>query len=639
MFQLLSAAILLGHAAASVVTGSPGRAGAAAGPRREVIEPNDNRRPAGVRTGNVLKVILEARIGTWYPEGPKGVGLDVAAWAEPGRPMETPGPLIRATTGMVVEVTLRNTLPRRLSVFGLGARRGLADSVTVEPGAERVVRFTADMPGTYYYMARGDIDPAVGIRSAEDSQLNGVLVIDQPGTVAKDRIFLISWWFTLDSTSRSGLGPATMSMNGLSWPHTERIDMVQGDSAYWRVINLTEAPHPMHLHGFYFQMRSRGNGVRDSIYTRAQRRLAVTEVAGPFQTMSFVWAPSRPGNWIYHCHFVGHVSHHASLDSKDGSLDETRVSHHESDRPHQMFGLVLGITVSPKGTVAAAGREPRRIQLVIREKPGVYGRFPAYAYALGGTPSADGATALPAPPGPTLLLTRGEPVAVTIVNHSTERAAVHWHGIELDSYPDGVPDWSGSAGNILPSVRPGDSITVTFTPPRAGTFMYHSHFNEEFQISGGLYGPIVVLEPGKKFDAATDRIFFFASAGPWENQIAGPASPTLLNGEKAPPAMELKSGITYRFRMINMTGDLDTQVSLLAAGKPVRWRALAKDGANLPVHQATTRPAALYFSPGEIWDFSYTPTAPGSLVLNFGPPDVPPSFGWPKRVDVPVVVR
>ena len=28
-------------------------------------------------------------------------------------------------------------------------------------------------------------------------------------------------------------------------------------------------------------------------------------------------------------------------------------------------------------------------------------------------------------------------------------------------------------------------------PPRAGTFMYHSHFDEETQISSGVFGPII----------------------------------------------------------------------------------------------------------------------------------------------------
>ena len=164
-----------------------------------------------------------------------------------------------------------------------------------------------------------------------------------------------------------------MAMNGLSWPHTERIELVQGDSVRWRVINLTENDHPMHLHGFYFRMEAKGDGVRDTLYAAAQRRLAVTEIILPNQTMALAWSPTRPGNWIYHCHFIGHVSSLSALDAERGDMDEHSLAHHPSDRPHQMFGLVLGIHVEPRGPMTAAAPVARAILLLVREKPGVYG--------------------------------------------------------------------------------------------------------------------------------------------------------------------------------------------------------------------------------------------------------------------------
>ena len=55
-----------------------------------------------------------------------------------------------------------------------------------------------------------------------------------------------------------------------------------------------------------------------------------------------------------------------------------------------------------------------------------------------------------------LVLQRDEPVAITIVNESHEPAAVHWHGIELESFPDGVAGWSGEGMSPIvahPDVR------------------------------------------------------------------------------------------------------------------------------------------------------------------------------------------
>jgi hypothetical protein len=46
-----------------------------------------------------------------------------------------------------------------------------------------------------------------------------------------------------------------------------------------------------------------------------------------------------------------------------------------------------------------------------------------------------------------------------------------------------------------------------------------------------------------------------------------------------------------------------------------QWRAFAKDGANLPEWQATTRPARVHMGAGETTDFEFTPQRVGDLVL------------------------
>ena len=278
----------------------------------------------------------------------------------------------------------------------------------------------------------------------------------------------------------------------------------------------------------------------------------------------------------------------------------------------------MGIRVTPVARRPASTRDARPIRLLIRSRPGVYGKNPGYAYVLGGSPEERDPGWLPVP-GPTLVLEKGEPVAITLVNRSHEPAAVHWHGIELESYPDGVPGWSGASGRILPSIQPGDSLTVRFTPPRAGTFMYHSHFNEMQQIGSGLYGPIVVLEPGERFDPETDRVLVFSDGGPWINFTQDSlVPPTFLNGRADPEPLHLRAGTTYRLRLINILTETNAGVELLRRGEPVRWRAIAKDGATLPAQLATLRPARLIFRPGEIVDFEFTPATAGELVLRFG---------------------
>jgi len=524
-------------------------------------------------------------------------------------------------------------------VSGFAAARGLSDSIVIAPRATRDVEFKATAPGTFYYLGQTSPGPYLA-REREDTQLNGLIIVDAPEATTNDRAFLISWWFILDSTSRSGIGRETMVINGKSWPHTERLDLVQNDSVHFRVVNLTALPHPMHLHGFYYRIDARGDGVRDTLLARADRRMTVTETVFPGQTMAMSFVPSRPGNWIFHCHFAGHLSHHVSMDTEKGVAAPEKEAHHGGgDAPHQMYGLVLGMRVAPRGAVASAPADARKMRLVVREKAEVYGKDPGYAFVLGGTPAEANENMLTVP-GPALVLERGKAVAINIVNKSRDHAAVHWHGIELQSYPDGVPGWSGAGKTILPAIKPGDSLTVRFTPPRAGTFMYHSHFNELQQITSGLYGPIVVVEPGQKFNPETDRVLLFSEGGPTTNLITGPFAPMFLNGQAEPAPMDLKAGVKYRFRLIGITGDSPIEFKFAAGDKPVEWRAVARDGMNLPASQMTTVPAVLFFGPGQIYDFEYTPKTAGDLAIQFGVPGFifPPGLA-PKQAVVKVRVR
>ena len=604
---------------------------------------NDNRQPAGRLKAGVLTLRMEAREGEWYPDGPNGARRIVAAFAEEGKPLQNPGPLIRVVAGTEVHVTLRNSLGVPLTLHGLGKSRGIAaDSVQIEPGGVREMRFTPTEPGTYWYAGRTDSVVRLFARREGDSQLNGVIVVDPPGTVGqpKDRIFLISWWVNEDTASATGAGAgSTLVINGLSWPHTERFEVTQGDSLHWRWVSMTAPPHPMHLHGFYFRVDGKGNGAGYTVYAPDERRSAVTEILFPGETMQIAWSPSKPGNWVFHCHLARHMTPLADPLDRDGNGATQAVNGNHDSHQHQMARLVLGIHVKPRGGVAAGPqREPRAMRLLIRSRSAADGDYPRFSYGLGGTPTEpDTVFTIP---GPTLILEKDEPVAITVVNRSHEAAAVHWHGIELESFPDGVPGWSGSGNNILPAIPAGDSITVRFTPPRAGTFMYHSHFNELEQIASGLYGAILVLDRGRRYDPEIDRVLLFSDSKPGADPRR--LAPPLLNGRAQPEPMELRAGVTYRFRVINIRSNAVVAMSILEGNQPVEWRHVAKDGADLPLSQATVRPAGVILGPGEIYDYEFTPRAPGDLKLRFAfpAPRIPrPGITFPEPVFTEIRVR
>ncbi len=156
---------------------------------------------------------------------------------------------------------------------------------------------------------------------------------------------------------------------------------------------------------------------------------------------------------------------------------------------------------------------------------------------------------------------------------------------------------------MAPPIAPGDSFLVRMTPDRAGTFIYHTHMDEGGQLSSGLYGPLIILEPGQQFDSASERILLLGTGGPRLG-----AAP-LVNGDSAPAPLDLVAGHTYRLRLINIAASSVKIVRLLADTAVQQWRAYAKDGAYLPEPQRVTRPAWVLLGPGETYDYEFTPAA------------------------------
>lgn len=590
------------------------------------IAANDNRLPAGTLRADTLTLSLELRVGRWYPDADDGPSVEVQALGEVGRPLQIPSPLIRVPEGTVLQVTLRNTLAdSTLVVHGLQTRPAAGDdTVQIAPGQTRVIRFPAGRPGTYHYWGTTSGRQTLDDRLDDDSQIGGAFIVDPRGAPSPDRVFVISNWFRDgDSSLTPRRDPQDiMVINGKAWPHTETLNLTLGDSVRWRWINPSANSHPMHLHGFYFSIESRGDGRQDTAFAPAMRPLAVTELLLPGATMSMRWAPTRPGNWIFHCHFAFHVSPFASL---TGTREEA-IGTPPAGHLHSMSGLVMGLRVAPRPGTAATPQsaDARPIRLLVQTRPHRFGEVPGYGFVI-----QQGSAAPPrdsiAIPGPTLVLERGRPVRVTVVNNLAEPTGVHWHGIELESPADGVPGWSGIGSSIMRPIAPGDSFVAEFTPPRAGTFMYHAHANELLQLSAGLYAPLIVTEPGQGIDPG-DRIVLVSLNGP------GGTSGGLVNGSTAPAPIELIAGRRHRFRLINIDADERILFTLARDTTPLTWRAVARDGADLPPAQATTRTARLLTGPGQTADFEVQLARPDSVTLIVSAPYT--TRPWTMRVPV-----
>ena len=607
------------------------------------VHPNPNTARAGVLRNGVLTVALEAKESLMQLEGAHRSMMTIEAFAEPGKAPLMPGPLIRAPQGTELRLSIRNTLPVALTLEVPATLRGgpggaAIDSVVVAPGAVGHFDTRLTTAGNYWYRATTPTGAARAQLYA--GLLAGALVVDSVGAPAQpnDRVLVImvtgdSVWTAFADTADPSLaapgrtqrvGGFVHTINGLSWPATERLHATVGDSLHWRILNASNQPHPMHLHGFYFRVDDYAGPLVARFGQPKLGAMEVTQLVSDFATMSISWLPNRAGNWLFHCHLAIH------------NLPYSQFGAPNDDAMSDMSGLVLGVEVADRpGIVASGSPTPsgaRHIRLVAESgqaNPGTYfvdtivgalhhPVIPMRFVLEEGGRVVDGGSQF----SPELDLVKGQPVAITVVNHLAEPTSVHWHGIEVeDSYVDGVPGFSGEGKRLTPAIAPGDSFVARFTPPRAGTFMYHAHVDEVSQQTAGMEGALIVRDPGSS-DSAEDHVLFLKGLG-GDRKL-----PLSINGRSDPDTLILHVGRRARFRLMNLstvnvsplvslTARPDSAIAMPRDTLTVRWKPLAKDGFDMPLGPQQVVAARQILAVGETYDFEYTPRAAGTLRLEY----------------------
>ena len=569
---------------------------------------NQNHTAAGVLRDGVLMVQLEIAKGEWHPEADDGMALSVYAFGESGRPLQNPGPLIRVQQGTEIRARLHNTLAVPITVHGLG-EPGSDAVVRIAPGTTEQVTFKATSPGLYFYWGASEVED-LKLRHGIDSELTGGFVVDPPGASPNDEIFVIEM-----ISDRPGLSARKVlaTINGKSWPYTQRFQYDVGQPVHWRWINSTNEPHALHLHGFYYRIDAfnRGGQVQNNIGD--SRPMVVTQRIAQGETFDMSWSPARRGRWLFHCHMLLHMTPPIVPEVPGLLVRPALANANEDAAMHEASGmgqLVLGITAHATGKTASDPKwhADRKLQLEISERNGA----PRYALQLRDDAQFPATPKEPGLIGPPIVLTRGQPVEIEVVNRLKDPTAIHWHGIELESYFDGVPGWSGADTQITPSIAPGTSFVARMTPPRAGTFIYHTHWHDQFQLTNGIYGPLIVLPPGEKLDPASDLTFVFSIG-----DFGALQRLALINGTPQSKTMQLQSGRKYRLRLINIsTNNQGFQVSLRNMNGPVDWRIIAKDGADLPPDSVRSSKAQLTITVGETYDVEFLTTTVQDLLLD-----------------------
>lgn len=124
-------------------------------------------------------------------------------------------------------------------------------------------------------------------------------------------------------------------------------------------------------------------------------------------------------------------------------------------------------------------------------------------------------------PAPTLYFKEGENAVIFVTNKMNVETSIHWHGILLPNFQDGVPYLTS------PPILPGKTHKFEFKLKQSGTYWYHSH--TKLQEQRGIYGAIVI-EPKKKVHKYNHDLVLVLSD--WTNEHPHEVLRTLKRGSE-----------------------------------------------------------------------------------------------------------
>jgi YVTN family beta-propeller protein len=217
-------------------------------------------------------------------------------------------------------------------------------------------------------------------------------------------------------------------------------------------------------------------------------------------------------------------------------------------------------------------------------------------------------------PGPMIRVTEGDRVRINFTNNLPEPTTVHWHGLNVPNAMDGVP------GVTQEAVQPGETFVYEFEARPAGTFMYHSHFDSDVQVSVGLYAPFII-DPAQPEEPTPDvDVTLMFSEWRVINGQTYPAMPMAeaepnyftINGHAFPATetITVQRGQRVRLRLIGI-GQFVHPMHL--HGMP--FEVVAIDGYPVPESARQMRDT-LSVAPGERYDVEFVATELGTWMFH-----------------------
>jgi len=235
-------------------------------------------------------------------------GMQANLWGYNGA---SPGPTIECVEGDRLRIFVTNRLPEHTTIHwhgvllpnGMDGVGGLTQ-LQIPAGKTFVYEFQMKHSGTFMYHPHADemVQMAMG--------MHGFIVVHpkNPGQhrVDRDFVFLINA-FDIEPGAATPKVNTMLDFNLWAWnsrvfPGIDHLAVRTGDRVRIRMGNLTMTNHPIHLHGYNFEV----TGTDGGWVPKSARWPEVTVDMAIGQMRAIEFDAVYPGDWAFHCH----KSHH-----------------------------------------------------------------------------------------------------------------------------------------------------------------------------------------------------------------------------------------------------------------------------------------------------------------------------------------
>jgi manganese oxidase len=235
-------------------------------------------------------------------------GMTAHLWGYNG---QSPGPTIECVKGDRLRIFVTNKLPEHTTIHwhgvllpnGMDGVGGLTQP-QIPVGKTYVYEFAMKKSGTFMYHPHADemVQMAMGMM--------GFIVVHPKNPtfmrVDRDFVFLINAYDIEPGAHTPKIATMTdfnlWSWNSRVFPGIDHLAVRKGDRVRVRMGNLTMTAHPIHLHGYDFEV----TGTDGGWVPKSARWPEVTTDVPVGAMRAFEFVATEPGDWAFHCH----KSHH-----------------------------------------------------------------------------------------------------------------------------------------------------------------------------------------------------------------------------------------------------------------------------------------------------------------------------------------